>query len=284
MTVAGPILVHTLRALPSTVPVAITVAGDEVVDLLGGVVAKADRNELAKRLTAVDFAGGTDSLPALAAAWDLAAETPGGAVLWIHGPQPVLLAPPEELRQRTERRKNGPVVYTYAAVGGENRLLASLGDLPSFQAVPRYLPNAEDLEAFLRQLAGVEQRIVAGRTRETNAGPAALAGVETSDHLARLWAAERIETLVHAPSGGPPRDADRREALALAARYHLVTTVSGAVVLETQAETDAVAGSDPSTQMPTVPEPETWALLGLVAVLLAIALRSRGRLRTTGAA
>jgi hypothetical protein len=260
------------------VPLAITVAGDDVVDLLGGVVAKADRDDLVKRVRAIDFAGGTDSLPALAAAWDLAAEAPGGTVLWIHGPQPVLLAPAEELRQRMQRRKNGPVIHTYAAIGGENRLLAALADLPNFEAVPRYLPGTGDLESFLRELGGGQERIVAVRTRVTNAG-APPGGVETSDHLARLWAADHIDALVHAPSGAPPTEANRQEALALAARYHLVTVVSGAVVLQTQAETDAVAvdGSDPQTRVPTVPEPETWALLGLVALLLLVALRARRR-------
>jgi len=280
MEAAGPALRATLRALPANVPLAITVAGDDVVDLLGGVVANADVDALAKRVRAIDFAGGTDSLPALAAAWDLAAETPGGAVLWIHGPQPVLLAPPEELRQRMERRKNGPTVYTYAAVGGENRLLASLGDLPNFKAVPRYLPDGSDLETFLGELGGARERIVAVRTRDTKPEGAAF-GVETSNHLARLWAAERIDALVHAPSGAPPRETDRKEALALAARYHLVTPVSGAVVLQTQAETDAVAGSDPQTQVPTVPEPETWALLALVALFLVVAARSRRRAPTS---
>ena len=67
-----------------------------------------------------------------------------------------------------ERRKDGPIIYTYAAIGGENRLLANLGDLPSFKAVPRYLPGTADLEAFLRGLGGREERVVAvGRARRT---------------------------------------------------------------------------------------------------------------------
>jgi hypothetical protein len=277
MKSAGPVLAAALRALPAGVPLAIEVAGDDVVDLLGGVVPRVDPAKLAARLRAIDFAGGTDSLPALAAAWDLAAAAPRGAVLWIHGPQPVLLGAAGELRQRMERRKDGPVIYTYAAIGGENRLLASLGDLPNFEAVPRYLPGNADLESFLHGLGGGTERIVAVRTRETNVPAAELVGVETSDHLARLWAADRIDALLRAPSGAPPTAADRKQALSLAAQYHLVTAVSGAVVLDSQAATDAVAGSDPQTNVPTVPEPETWALLALVALLLLLAVRARRR-------
>jgi len=284
MKEAGPLLAAALRALPAGIPVAIEVASDDVVDLLGGVIPNAAANpKLAARLGAVDFAGGTDSLPALAAAWELAAAAPRGAVLWIHGPQPVLIAPTDEVRQRMERRKDGPVIYTYAAMGGENRLLANLGDLPNFKAVPRYLPGSADLEWFLRGLGGREERITAVRTRETNVNPAALGGVETSDHLARLWASERIDALLHPVSGMPPGAADRKQALALAAGYRLVTPVSGAVVLDSQAEMDALAGSDPNqSQVPTVPEPETWALLALVALLLVYAVRARRRLVPAG--
>ena len=279
MKTAGPVLAAALRALPAGVPVAIEIAGDDVVDLLGGVVPAADRDALAGRLRAIDFAGGTDTLPALAAAWDLAAAAPRGAVLWIHGPQAMVLAPTDELRQRMERRKDGPIIYTYAAVGGENRLLSNLGDLPGFRAVPRYLPGTADLEAFVRGMGGGEERLVAVRTREENVRPGALDGVETSDHLARLWAFDRIDALMHPASGAPPSKADQKEALALAARYHLVTGVSGAVVLESQADTDAVAGSESApSSVPTVPEPETWALLALVAALLLATLRSRRRL------
>ena len=280
MKTAGPVLAKLLGALPAGVPVAIELAGDDVVDVLGGVVPAADADKLAARLRDVDFVGGTDSLPALAAAWDLAAAEPRGAVLWIHGPQSMVLESTDELRQRMERRRNGPTVFTYAAVGGENRLLAALADLPSFKAVPRYLPGTADLERFARGLGGADGRLIAVRTRDVNA--AGVEGAETSEHLARLWAFDRIDALLHPVSGVPPTQADRKQALALARRYHLVTAVSGAVVLDSQAEMDDLAGSDPNSNVPTVPEPETWALLSLVVLVLSLAVRERRRLAQIG--
>ena len=52
---------------------------------------------------------------------------------------------------------------------------------------------------------------------------------ETSDHLARLWANDEVARIL------APRDAELEdEAIILAARYQLVTPVTGAVVLETE--------------------------------------------------
>ncbi len=47
------------------------------------------------------FEGGRDSQAALAKAWAYAATEPNSVVLWLHGPQPVALAPPETLEHDT---------------------------------------------------------------------------------------------------------------------------------------------------------------------------------------
>ena len=62
--------------------------------------------------------------------------------------------------------------------------------------------------------------------------------------------------------------------MALAGRYHLVTPVSGAVVLESQAQYDE-AGLTPAdgSQVPTVPEPGTWALILSLSLALLLARR-----------
>ena len=259
-----------------TVPRAIIVAGDQPRDLLGGV-RTFDRSRGAALANAT-FAGGADSLPALIAAWDLAAAVPSGAVLWIHGPQPLLLGSPAPLLQRLERQRDRPPVYTYAAVGGQNHLLASIGGAPAVTAVPRFTTDSGDLRQFMRQLTGGEQHLQAVRTRLV-AGPRSVDGsVATSDHLVRLWAHDRIRELLRGGNDRPPTAAEQGEALALARRYHLVTAVSGAVVLESDAATVA-AGLEPgnASDVPTVPEPETWALLLLLAATLLWAAVQRRR-------
>ena len=84
-----------------------------------------------------------------------------------------------------------------------------------------------------------------------------------SDHIARLWANERVLELMRNGSG------DRAEAVALAARYRLVTPVSGAVVLENKQQYEA-AQLKPVDQatVPTVPEPHEWALIIIACAAL----------------
>jgi hypothetical protein len=68
----------------------------------------------------------------------------------------------------------------------------------------------------------------------------------------------------------------RTAAVELARRLNIVTPVSGAVVLETDAEYGANGLPVPgAADVPTVPEPGFWALLAIVALLCAGLLRRR---------
>ena len=97
-----------------------------------------------------------------------------------------------------------------------------------------------------------------------------LLGQEVWDHLARVWAAEAVADEA-SPTGEGARSA-------LAANYQLVTPLSGAVVLETQAQYDAagLTPGDPSAapQVPNIPEPAT-ALLVLLSLTAAALRRKR---------
>jgi len=85
-----------------------------------------------------------------------------------------------------------------------------------------------------------------------------------SDHIARLWASDRVLELMRADPAG-----NRAVAVALATEYRLVTPVSGAVVLETKQQYDE-SRLTPVSQatVPTVPEPHEWALLLIACAAL----------------
>jgi hypothetical protein len=92
--------------------------------------------------------------------------------------------------------------------------------------------------------------------------------------LTRLWASDEVAKLLASPGAAP-----REEAVDVAQRYQLVTPVSGAIVLENRQQYRE-AGLEPVAPgtVPTIPEPETWALIAAALAVLAYAY-ARGRRR-----
>jgi hypothetical protein len=119
-----------------------------------------------------------------------------------------------------------------------------------------------DLAAFLAGATGKAGRLRLRRSQLQAADEVLARG---SDHVARLWASERVLALMRAEP-----TANREAAVALAARYRLVTPVSGAVVLETRQQYQE-SGLTPASQatVPTVPEPHEWAMLSIALATLA---------------
>lgn len=228
--------------------------------------------QAAERLRQMSFVGGQDNLPALGQAWDWAGEggTAGGAVLWIHGPQPVLLGGLDGIRQRSERQPGRVRFYALEAQAGPNEILQGLDGMAGVSVLRRSGALRADLaETFATWQPG-RMAIRALRSEQPSIQPGEAVG-KTSDHLVRLWAAEQIDRLLARGD-----QASRQAAGAMAVKYHLVTPVSGAVVLETAAQY-AAAGLEPVApgSVPTVPEPEEWLLMAVVAALLGWLWRRR---------
>ncbi len=204
--------------------------------------------------------GGHDNVPALLRAWDLAAQAKAGAIVWVHGPQPMSLASAEELRQRFERSSDPPLLFDVQTHAGPDRVLEKLDGIKAVQPVTRLGELGDDLGRLFGAWNGKASAFELARERVMpQPAEAQHPGKQTSMHLARLWAAEEISRLsdVHHPDA----------AMELATRYQLVTPVSGAVVLETKAQFErAGLHPVPAESVPAVPEPSS-VLLGLVALL-----------------
>jgi hypothetical protein len=221
----------------------------------------------AAELAEYRFSGGRDNEPALREAIRLAKSSGGGRIVWLHGPQAVKLSQSESLQQLLERGTARPVIEECALVPGPNRLMETLYHSGCLCRLPELPHGSGQLGPYLdaqrneRQVPGWQWRRAA--TRE------GLPGQQVWDHLARVWAAATVA------GEGTPADPDARSALA--ANYQLVTPLSGAVVLETQAQYDAhgLTPGDPSAspQVPNIPEPATGLLILLT--LTAAALRRR---------
>ena len=153
---------------------------------------------------------------------------------------------------------------------GANRLASSVALLAPVRSLPRFGSTEEDLKRLFTRWSGAGKIWQWTRQRfEDGSMPEAQRGTKSSKHLARLWAKDEVERRVVARQ--------RDEAVRIAARHQLVTSVSGAVVLESKQQFDeaGLKAADPLTA-PTVPEPGVTALLALGAVVALVrARRSR---------
>lgn len=214
------------------------------------------------------YLGGADNVPALIAAWDKLATTSGGVIIWLHGPQPEIFADPGTLRQRLERRPDGPRLISMQVAPGPNRVVQALDGLAAVESDPVIPAAAYQLNAAIaRHIEAGERLTITRKLLDGSAtGPAG-----RGSHVARLWAADRVAELMRLT---PPKiDA----AAAVAYEYKIVTPVSGAVVLETQQQF-AQAGLQPvdPANVPIVPEPNS---IGVIVAAITSRLLSRRRRR-----
>ena len=212
-----------------------------------------------------EFAGGADNMPALLKAWDLAAEKPGNnAIVWVHDPQRLLISAPEELKRRWNNRPYGPTLYSVQATRGADEIEKALDGIDEVKSVARTGSLELDLKYLFARLTGSMRNYEYVRSSKKLDAKIASVGIETSDHLARLWANDEVARIL-APQNAELEDA----AITLAARYQLVTPVSGAVVLETEQQYKAndLKPVDAGT-VPTIPEPEMIVLFVIAGAFM----------------
>ena len=112
-------------------------------------------DEIHSKLNYANYAGGADNMPALLAAWDLAAEKPGNnAIVWIHDPQRLLIRSPEELRQRWNNRPYGPTLYSVQATRGADEIEKTLDGIDEVKSVARTGELDLDLKYLFARLTG----------------------------------------------------------------------------------------------------------------------------------
>jgi hypothetical protein len=274
MDAARTTMAKALPKLPKGVEFSVLVAYDGVQGSMN--LHKADDNALNEAATLLRRStseGGHDNVPALVRAWDMASRHKNGMVIWVHGPQPELFDTFEELKQLFERRAGGIDLVTIQCSPGPNRLLEKLDGAAGVRSLLRAGDLEQDLGRLFATLAPGHTVVALARERVTPAASEAETGRESSLQLVRLWASDECARLRN-------RQHDR-EAMTLAVLYQLVTPVSGAVVLETQAQYDR-AGLQPvpPTSVPMIPEPSAAALLLLAIGIIWFHRFVRRRVRT----
>ncbi|PSJ43370.1 VIT domain-containing protein [Allosphingosinicella deserti] len=249
---AASLLSGALDGLPRGLQVGLVIADGERSTVAPAPWSPAQRARFVEVIARSPFAGGEDNVPALIEAVETAS-APGSAILWVHGPQPIVFERSRaQLDQWLERASQRPRLIRYQAVAG--RALVQSGSR-WFDSATEILPSgdpAADLRDAVRKAVGGQ-----GWTVSRDEVPARRA--QGSAHIVRLWAAGRIA----ADDGTKPADQDA--SIRLAHRLNLVTPLTGAVVLETDKDYGANGLPVPSADdVPTVPEPEVWALLAIL--------------------
>ena len=252
-------IIAALDAIPAGTRVRVMIAGEPSARIPLAPWSEAQKAAAIKLIRSTTFAGGQDNAPALADAL-LALETePQATLLWIHGPQPINFAgSTARLEQATTRLTRLPKVVLYSVEPGPNEVLPDAPWAWGARALPQTGAPDVDLANFFVRSTGDSQTQAIRRQQQ----PATDGVAAGSDHIARLWANERVLELMRSRG-------DRAEAVALATRYRLVTPVSGAVVLETQQQYDAARLTPvDQTTVPTLPEPHEWALIIIACAAL----------------
>jgi hypothetical protein len=221
--------------------------------------------DIAGQIANATFEGGTDNAPAIETAWNLAQESNQAAIVWIHAPQPVELSSPQNLKQFWARRPDSPILYSLKTRLGADTTERVLNESSIVESVPRFGRLSDDLTRLLSDIGRQKQKFEFVRTqvnlKDFKPSPNMK---ETSAHLVRLWANDEVKRLLADKS-----PESEKAALDLAVKNQLVTPISGAVVLETQAQYDQF-GLRPveAGTVPTIPEPEEYLLFGVVLSLI----------------
>ncbi|NQZ11371.1 MAG: hypothetical protein HRT35_29820, partial [Algicola sp.] len=228
------------------------------------------KDKFKSTLSRFDFIGGEDNAPALASAMTQLESYNAAQLLWIHAPLPVLFEDSQShLNQVSERLTKLPHLSIYNVMPGPNKLL---NDNPKWAQNAQKLPLTADVQTniteYLHALFSTESRLVFHREAVETSIEAAIDSSQVdwkqtdSKHVLRLWAKGRIDALT--------AQGKIKEAIDIAARYQLVTNVSGAVVLESKKQyDDADLTPVDSDTVPTIPEPHQWILaLIMVAFIL----------------
>ncbi len=250
-------LVEALLGFPEDLRFGLVLASDEPVTVLEfGLHDATARAEAAQRIAKERFLGGIDNAEALRQALRQPAQ-----VVWIHGPQPVATGngKPNLMKMIANDHCRSSGIHSISVKPGTNYLLSALTEQPILKSDQRVWKLDEDLERLVQTLAQrkTDARRWSRQADVSNLPPEAK-GVD--DILARYWAFE--ETLSRFQIGAPSAD--------FAAEYQLVTPFSGAVVLETAEQFEqhglTPVDADLAPDTPSVPEPETYLLLLIVAL------------------
>ena len=204
---------------------------------------------------------GRDNVSALRTAWSTASRIADSQIIWIHAPQPYALSTTATL-WRPFNRSDAPGLVDAPMMVGPNVVVDELPLLKNVHSVPMI---GNDTDSFWNRVARIDTLPfdLEQGTRPENAH-------QTSRHLTRIWALQHIHQEL---DEGKEWD----DLVPIAERYRIVSPVSGAVVLETNAQYDRAGLQAPKNNLPQTATPAVLLLMVGLVLLVSGGLLTRYR-------
>jgi hypothetical protein len=222
-------IVEALSVIPSSLkPTVYFVAEDSSSDSsTQASISPITPDQAKKAITADKFVGGQDNEATLQEVLETAAEQSSSAVLWIHGPQPTsrdlpsntILDLVHKVRLFDMQVHSGPVSTLQALHTADASKMLSTVTVANSSVVQ----GVKELVAGWEK--GTKQFLVRRSLSSKKPDAPSVADRALSAQVTCLWANEEVTRLL--------ANGMEQQARALAAKYRLVTPVTGAVVLDT---------------------------------------------------
>lgn len=256
-----------IKNIPESVTTNIIIASDNVIEVKGRNNAKK-----ADELISYSFIGGHDNSEAL----NRAIELKSNNIIWLHGVQPEFynseLSDTYNLLNNLERYKiNGKYnkIHEIQFGAGNNSITSDPKIYKYFKQIPITGNLSESIDNFIKKISISNTEIVFNRENIIKGGE--ITENQASLHLEKIWANENVYKLLE--------NNLQNDAIKIASKYHIVTPVSGAVVLENKKQyKDNNLNPVKTSEVPTVPEPEEWVLIISVALFMIYTLLKRNNI------
>jgi len=204
---------------------------------------------------------GRDNVTALRTAWSTASRIADSQIIWIHAPQPYALS---TILWRPFNRSDGPGLVDVPVMIGPNVLVDELPQLTSVHSVPLI---GKDSDNFWKRVARIETLPF-----DLGQGSPPVNAHQTSRHLTRIWALQQIHQKLD-------EGIEWDDLVSIAEHYRIVSPVSGAVVLETNAQYREAGLQVPKNNLPQTATPALLLLMVGLVLLVSGGLLTRYRVR-----
>jgi hypothetical protein len=211
------------------------------------------------------FIGGQDNAPSLAKAIKILEQYEEGEILWIHAPQGFFFnSSKNQIEQSITRLIRLPKISLFSLYTGSNKLVEHPMWTFNSRTISRTHTVKNDLSLYFKSLFTTIKKPIFQRTLILSKKNAK----KGSKHIARLWAKNRIDTLLTKKAPSLIKK-NTQKAIELSINYQLVTAVSGALVLENkqQYKDNHLMPVNKNT-IPTIPEPHQWILAFIMVAFI----------------